>query len=380
MDENEAYNRGLKGQKRGYLYDIMTNPNYGFTNATRQGAGANLGFDVEMPQNPQERMFVVDPEVMRRNGSWLTDENTGLPTNMVPGSILSKIFQPKSAMSEAVQNFDTTMGRQDVRADYMREASQHMGMLGQALGFGSGEPYNTNTWDAVNTGNPNTVYTGGHGTNSLASYANTRSQKQISRPAGESGKTDPLTKPSNIILVGAKGKRYNKNLPLGLKQILDKIDKNIKLVETLAQVGKTFINPMTGLPMTLLTEDERIKYLNDFRSIASNVIQEALTIDPSVGVPVIDSAYFNIAMGQGMAMNQLGGNNPNQNTLLPTDFTPIPKTGWSRLNPLSDPDSQMVIPNKGVVTKTPGDDPLYDYQGKKYNKAGIKSVLPNFDW
>jgi len=177
MDENEAYNRELKGNKRGYLYNIMTNPNYEFTDATRMGAGQNIGFDVNMPQNPQEQYYKLTDEATRRAGLQPLDQH-GNPTNIVQGTAVNDLFTDETFMSKANQGFDNFMGQQATRQDHTKEAGEYAGRLRQALGVGSGEPFNTNTWNPLATGDPGTFHTRDHGPGSLMSYDAARTQRQ----------------------------------------------------------------------------------------------------------------------------------------------------------------------------------------------------------
>jgi hypothetical protein len=295
MDENEAYNRELKGNKRGYLYNIMTNPNYKFTDATRKGAGQNLGFDVEMPQNPQEQYYQLSNEATRRAGYEPLDQQFK-PTRIVQGSAVNDLFTKETSVSKANQGYDNFMRQQDARQDYTEEVGDHLGFLRNALGAGSGEQFKANTWDPLTTGNPGTVYTSGHGTGSIKSYPATREQKTLPHPVGGSSKIDPESKPT-IINYTVNGKpRGSLELKYGIKPVTDQIKENQEVLLKIAQVGKTFIDPITNKPTIFNNKPDLAKYLNDYMQISNGVLKQISSSKP--GKPIeVDSANYDIAMG-----------------------------------------------------------------------------------
>lgn len=347
MDENEAYNRGLKGQKRGYLYDIMTNPNYGFTNATRQGAGVNLGFDVEMPQNPQEQQFLISEEMQRRFGQTAIDPRTGQPTRIIPGSVLAGLYSKETPMTKANQELDRFMYDRNTRYDASDLTSQYLGRSMNAFGLDLQQP----DWNYYKTGDlqqKGTYLTSGQGIGgrSMPSQNQTFAQRQVPRQTGGSGKIDPASVPTTVNYKVNGKVKGSYNLPQGVGPVVKNIQNYKGNLSKIAQIGQTVIDPMTGQKKLLQSPSDIAQYTNDYNRVANKVLKQIYNTKP--GQPIeVDSLEYDIAQGLNEVLTQEE----------PPDTSgtqPVPQLSWDPAGGFLDwgkQDSTVTMPGNNKITK-----------------------------
>ena len=331
MDENEAYNRGLKGQKRGYLYDIMTNPNYGFTNATRQGAGQNLGFDVEMPQNPQEQQFLISEEMQRRFGQTAIDPQTGQPTRIVPGSVLSGLYSKETPMTKANQGLDQFYYEPKTRYDAPDLTSQYLGRNMNAFGLDLQQP----DWDYYKTGDlqqKGTYLTRGQGVGgqSMQSQDQTFAQRQVPRPTGGSGKIDPLAQKSSLLVQGTNNNpSVTYNLPNGIKQLKEQADRKQKELDVLKAQGiKKEPDPNNpGKYIEYYLDGQTVDEVNQQQNALDAFYNGIATQPLGSGHYVVPDTVYNVLFG---GKGYIGPKKPDPNastTQTLPNYSAVPGTG-----------------------------------------------------